>query len=132
MTSCLLCGATLAIGSWPWCPHGSVLPSDAQPFEAVAIFKNAEGHYIFPGRSSQKPPAGYERVELRTTVAVRKFEAEYGRILKRERQAAYARNEAMFQTTRKPRLDKLRQEFPNLSPSQRAIAQRVLERAASR
>jgi len=132
MAACPSCGAEILVGTWPFCPHGSILPGTAQGFEPVAVFKDSRGHFLFPGRAAQKPPAGYQRIELRTTAAVRKFEAEYGRTLKREHQAVAARDEAMYQVTRKPRLDQLRRELPHLSPRLRDVAQRVLERAAAR
>lgn len=49
---------------------------NAQNFDPVVIFRGPKGKIRFPGRSDAPTPKGYERVELRTSHQVHKFERE--------------------------------------------------------
>lgn len=49
---------------------------NAQNFDPVVIFRGPKGKVRFPGRSDAPTPQGYERVELRTSHEVHKFERE--------------------------------------------------------
>lgn len=49
---------------------------DAQNFDPVVIFRGTKGKVRFPGRANAPTPKGYERVELRTSHEIHKFERE--------------------------------------------------------
>ena len=49
---------------------------NAQNFDPVVIFRGPKGKVRFPGRANAPTPKGYERVELRTSHEVYKFERE--------------------------------------------------------
>src|SRR5512146_2376325 len=49
---------------------------NAQNFDPVVIFRGPKGKVRFPGRANAPTPKGYERVELRTSHEIHKFERE--------------------------------------------------------
>lgn len=98
----------------------------AQSFDPVLIFRDASGHYRYPGRNSEAPPAGYEAVYLRTTSEVRKFEREINR-KERERYFAHKeRNEKRFEQWTKEARSELRQKMQHMSPYGRALAEAAM------
>lgn len=75
---CSKCGFEYEIGDWPMCPHGSVFGGRELHSNPTIVYKNAEGKCWFPTGDNAKPPAGFERHELRTVFERDKFEKEVG------------------------------------------------------
>lgn len=98
-TICNKCGVALVIGDYPFCPHGSIYNKDAQTASATVVFRNKEGEHRFPGRDTDRPPRGFERIELRTQRQRDAFEREVGKKeTARLRDIEYSRREAYKQT----------------------------------
>jgi hypothetical protein len=66
MTTCSQCGAELEIGSWPYCPHGSLYAQPAQHFDPIVVHQAADGSYSFPASVDAPIRPGYRKVEIRT------------------------------------------------------------------
>lgn len=66
MSICSQCGHELAIGDWPYCPHGSIYEQNAMRFESIVVWQsNTDSEkYSFPGRSNEPCPPDYHRVEV--------------------------------------------------------------------
>lgn len=74
--TCDLCGKTIVVGSWPFCPHGyGAFTQGPDPgthsSEKVVVYRSVKegGKVQFPGRGDVPVPdrlvqRGYERVEL--------------------------------------------------------------------
>ena len=64
---CSECGHELAIGDWPYCPHGPLYDQNAQHFDPVVVWQSNVDpfKYSFPGQANEPCPADYHRVELR-------------------------------------------------------------------
>ena len=71
---CEKCQQELKIGDWPFCPHGSLRSRAAEYGQPTIVYKNQKGDCYFPTGSNSKPPAGYEKHELRTQHERDKFE----------------------------------------------------------
>src|SRR5439155_4833023 len=97
---CKHCGEHIEIGSWPWCVpgrgHESTRRSNVSRFDPVVIFKDSDGQYRFPGNASDPTPKGSERIELRTTAQVRRFEHEMSAREKRQAESKMERRDAFF------------------------------------
>lgn len=72
---CRVDGCTLTAKRVMYSLYGSG-QSSTLPSEPTVIFKGAEGKVLYPGHSQEKAPAGFERVELRTTAEKRSFVKE--------------------------------------------------------
>lgn len=75
---CEECGIVMEVSDWPFCPHGSTAGRRAQMAPPTVVFRNQKGEYRFPGRDTDRPPRGFQRVELSTQRSRDKFEKEYG------------------------------------------------------
>lgn len=132
MPTCSECGQAINVGDWPYCEKGGghrrARGGDAMGYIPPVVFRNAEGHTLFPGRSDERPPAGYQAVELRTARQREKFEKEFMERLKNDHQ-----NEQLVEQLRndfysKPRIDALKQRMETLPPNLRGYAERAIER----
>jgi hypothetical protein len=71
---CPQCGQEIPIGSWPYCPHGSVYPEYAQSFEAIVYDRDPlTGNISYPMSAKDEIPAGYVRETLSTLDQVDRF-----------------------------------------------------------
>jgi len=99
---CDECGKTLEIGDYPFCGpdgHTTIHSRNAQVAAPTVVFKNAKGEYRLPGRDTDRPPRGFERIELRTQRQRDRFEREFGaRETSRLHDVEYGRHEAWKQT----------------------------------
>jgi hypothetical protein len=74
---CPNCHAPLAVGDWPWCPHGPTRASRQAEWsdaDAVVVFKDKNGKFRYPGQNSVVTPKDCERITLRSLRAVEQFE----------------------------------------------------------
>ena len=135
MAKCSECGKRIEVGSWPFCGpdgHPRADGRDAQGFIPPVVFRNPDGEVLFPGRSDEPTPAGYERVELRTVRDIRRFERQFNererdrhqrtQVLEEIREAFYSRRN----------IDSLRRDLPRLEPHLRPYAELAIRRAEAR
>jgi putative FmdB family regulatory protein len=94
----------------------------AQSFAPVLVFRDASGHYRFPGRNNQRTPKGCEAVWLRTTSEVRKFERKINESERRRYFAHKERNEKRFEQWISNARSELRQKMQHMSPHGRDLA----------
>lgn len=118
---CDECGAKLRVGDYPYCKDGSghstMYSRNAQTAAPTVIFRNRRGEYRLPGRDNDKPPRGFERIELRTQRARDAFEREFGaRETAKLHDVEYGRREAYKHTFAKSREKLL--EIKNRSQSE--------------
>lgn len=129
---CSACGATMRVGDWPYCPHGSTMSTRAQGFSPVVVFKDRKtGEYVFPGSTTERAPKGCERVELRTVHEVRKFEREVNHIESAKRYDQRARHQDHQDHLNRVRTgarDVLLSRLPTMSPAGRAFAMEAIRR----
>jgi hypothetical protein len=62
MTLCTACGHELAIGDYPFCPHGSIFEVNARRFsEPILVFESLThpGEVSMPATNSEPCPEGY-------------------------------------------------------------------------
>ena len=98
----------------------------AQAFDPVLVFRDASGHYRFPGRNSGEVPKGYEPVFLRTTAEVRKFEKQMN-AKERERYMIHKeREEATYREFLGSRRSELRQRIQHMSQFGRDFAEAAM------
>lgn len=79
--ACPSCGHILQVGDYPFCNgtgHETIHSRNASTAPPTIVFRNSKGEYRFPGRDTDKPPRGFQRVELSTQRARDRFEKEYG------------------------------------------------------
>lgn len=126
MSRCSVCNQELQIGQWPYCPHGWVSGSLAQPFDPVLIYRDRSGHVRFPGRNQGETPKGYEPVYLRTRSEVDRFTKSMNT---RERERYFRhqeRHEARFAEWQASARSELRQKMQHMSPAGRALAEAAI------
>lgn len=126
VTRCSVCQQELAIGDWPYCPHGPAYSRNAQSFDPVLVYRDASGHVRFPGRNSGPAPKGYEPVYLRTRREVDRFTQSMNT---RERERYFRhkeRSEAAFATFLSDARSALRQRMQHMSPAGRALAEAAM------
>lgn len=76
---CVVCGAILVIGSYPFCKgnpadHDTIRSEWARRFEPLLVDINAEtGAVSYPGASTDEVPAGYYRRSLETIHQIEEF-----------------------------------------------------------
>jgi len=83
---CPDCNLELAVGHWPFCPHGypGRQTVAVHPSERAVVWENpGTGQVRYPGRNDAPMPAryaaqGFERRELTSLHAVEQFEREKG------------------------------------------------------
>lgn len=136
MPVCSECKQTINIGDWPYCGkdggHSPARGRDAQDFIPPVIFKNAEGNVLFPGRSDERPPAGYEAVELRTSAEVHRFEREFSKRLMKEHQGEKLTEQLRHDYYSAPKIKALKENLDRLPSNLRGYAERAIERADRR
>lgn len=66
MVTCSECGQELEIGSWPYCPHGSIYEGNARRFDPIVVWaSNTDPEkFSFPGQANEPCPPEYHRVEI--------------------------------------------------------------------
>ena len=66
MTVCEECGQELAVGDWPYCPHGSVREANARRWDPIVVWESdAEPDKLsYPGQADEPCPEGYHRIEI--------------------------------------------------------------------
>jgi hypothetical protein len=102
---CDECGKKLEIGDYPFCGpsgHATIHSRNAVVAAPTVVFRNAKGEYRFPGRDTDKPPRGFQRVELSTQRSRDRFEREMNqretqklRDIEYDKKDAYARTVAL-------------------------------------
>lgn len=132
MTTCGECGREVRIGDWPWCPHEDTLRRDAQPFDPVLIFKDAQGNVRFPGRNDAPTPEGFRRVELRTVREVRAFEREMNLKETARHDAAQGREDGFHSYLQGRNRAELRALMDRMSPAGREFAAVAMEESDRR
>ena len=75
---CETCGATLYVGSWPFCKgdaasHETARSRWAQEFKPVVVFVKPDGTLRVPATGDERTPRGYERRELTNRREMDKF-----------------------------------------------------------
>jgi hypothetical protein len=118
----------------------STFEREAQPFHAPVVFKcldsSSQAQYLFPGRSDEKTPEGYERLELNTTAKVRRFERQYSQYAKDLHGAMLEVERERYSRTTKHRRSEIeriaRQGPPNLRRYAEAVLARMDKRDFSR
>src|SRR2546427_11654713 len=126
--NCSYCGQPLEIGRWPHCPHGWVRGARAQNFDPVVIFRDSDGQYRFPGSSKESTPKGSQRIELRTTAQVRKFEREMSAREKRHAESKMEKRDAFFSELHRRNRSELRQRMQHMSARGREFAEMAIAR----
>ena len=82
---CAHCGSSLAVGDWPFCPHGAVQGHDAEIHtnqRAVRYYHPQHG-WRTPGRSDRPMPdrlreLGFERKEFKSVRELERHARETG------------------------------------------------------
>lgn len=100
MTVCSDCGQELQIGSWAWCPHGSVFPETAQRFDPIIVWQSNidSAKYSFPGQANEPVPKGFHTLEITNMRQADQFVSRFNHIerqkLEAERRERYALDDA--------------------------------------
>lgn len=129
---CPHCGTELEIGDWPYCPHGRADGRFAQGFDPVVIHRDSVGNIRYPGHIDAPVPAGYQKVELRTTHEVRRFEAEVNQRERVKADEQLSRREAIFSAQQSSRRRELRTEMERMSPLGRDFALHAIDKGNNR
>ncbi len=85
-TPCSDCGEYLAVGDWPFCPHGAIRPSHHSVHvrdRAVVWEHPGTGEVRYPGKNDAPMPARYQkegfvRKEFPNLRSLEKFERSHG------------------------------------------------------
>lgn len=128
---CPICKKCYCTGEWPWCPHG-FKEGYSRALEPVVVFRSPDGRIRIPGSNSARTPKGYERVELTTLPAIRKFESEYKEKLRSESSDLRAIHEEGFHEFQKRARSELRQAMQHMTPAQRRVAELAMARNDAR
>jgi|SRR2546426_12404272 len=132
MSICPNCNQEISTGDWPWClpsgGHEPTRPSNAARFEPVLIFRDSDGQFRFPGSSKEPTPKGSERIELRTTAQVRRFEREMSARQKRQAESKMERRDAFFSELQRRNRSELRQQMQHMSARGREFAEMAIAR----
>lgn len=131
-TICKDCGQEIHHGDYPFCPHESTLSLNAQRFSPVVIFRNADGHVRLPGSTDIAPPAGFERVELKTVHEVRKFEREMNQREHAKHEDSRYRDSQACEAARTKLRGELRMAMQQMSPLGRDFARYAIEQTNNR
>lgn len=98
----------------------------AQSFDPVLVYRDASGHFRFPGRNTGPVPQGYEPVYLKTTAEVRSFERQ---VNSKERERYFAhkeRQEKRFEQWIRDARSDLRQKMQHMTPHGRDLAEAAM------
>lgn len=99
----------------------------AQSFDPVLVYRDAGGHYSFPGRNHGPVPKGKEPIYLTTLPAIRKFENQMSN-KERERYFAHKeRQENRFAPWIANARSELRQKMQHMSAKGRAFAEAAMQ-----
>lgn len=131
-TKCSNCGKEVQHGDWPYCPHESTFSLNAQRFDPVVYFENADGKTRIPGRSDTPTPPGYQRVELKTLAEVRSFERRLGQRDYEQHEQSAARDSAACEVARTKLRRELRSEMERMSNEGRDFARYAIEQTNNR
>lgn len=104
----------------------------AQPFEPVVVFRDAAGNVRFPGRTDSSIPEGFQRVELRTSAEVHRFEREMN-VRENAKHDIHAECEERYynELERKNRRE-LREAMRQMTPQGRAFAEEAMRQGDKR
>lgn len=100
--------------------------SMAQSFAPVVVHKDAQGNYRFPGSPDAAVPPGFERVELRTTAEVRRFERDVNRAEAERHDGAQVREEGFYAGFKAQQRAELRAAMARMSPAGRDFAREAM------
>lgn len=129
MSICADCGKERGVGDWPFCPHGSVLPSRAQAITPVVVHQAADGTYRLPGAADSAVPEGFKKVELRTIPEIQRFEREMNLQLRVEAEQVQGRRYGITEEIRRARHAALRAHMQGMSTLGREFARCAIEAA---
>ena len=128
-----VCGGTMR---WHRVVYGQrPMGRDAQPFDPVTLFRDPtapEGQYRVPGWNDEKPPAGYEKVEIKT---IREWEAVTRQMSvhgRRVAEEAYHEKQQAIDKVRAEQRAELRNEMRHWHGEARAFAEAALARSEAR
>lgn len=125
------CPECTSIAEKVFLPH-SERPENAQKFSPVVVFRKRDGTFRFPGRSNERTPRGCERVELRDTASVRRFEREENQRLKNIHEASMARQGANYQAMKKEMREQVHVRLSSMSPRARKFAEFAMKQSDER
>ena len=134
-TKCSKCGHVMQVGDWPFCGengHESTYSLNAQRFDPVVVFQDANGNHRVPGRSDVPTPAGYQRVELKTLAEVRRFEREVGVKSYQRHELAAAKDSAACEAARAKLRGELRMDMQQMSEKGRDFARFAMQQTNDR
>lgn len=101
----------------------------AQSFTPPVVYKAKDGTYRFPGSPNSKETRrlearGFERVELRDTRSIRKFESEMNTLERQKYQAFQAGRERLYRDQRKISRDskEWQSAYSRMTPKEREFA----------
>jgi hypothetical protein len=128
LITCKECGKELEIGDYPFCPHESIYPQQAQHFSPVVYHVDAHGNKRFPGSPDAPVPAGFEKRELTNIQEIRRFEREVNAEERQRYNEHKFREEMTFDPQRKARQEELRAAMQHMSQYGRDFARAAMER----
>lgn len=123
---CSTCNHEMEIGDYPFCPHESIYPQDAQGFSPVVIHKDAKGNIRFPGNSNAPVPDGFQRVELTNVREVRKLEREVNSFELGRAENNRHKQRAVAEGERMERRAKFKELVQTFSPRGRQFAEAMM------
>ena len=133
---CEKCGTELRIGDWPYCDapggHSSVRGTFAAGFDPVVIHRDAQGNIRYPAHVNAPVPEGYQRVELRTTHEVRRFESEVNQRERAKADISLSQRESAFSVAQGQRRRDLRSDMAHMSALGKDFAQVAMDRSNNR
>jgi len=108
----------------PQSPRGT--SRNAKGFDPVVIHRDAQGNYRFPGAPDARVPEGFQRIELRTTEEVRRFERDVNRGEAERHDGAQAREEGFYGGLKAQQRSELWATMARMTPTGRAFAEEAM------
>ena len=104
----------------------------SQGFDPVVIHRDAQGNIRYPAHINAPVPEGYQRVELRTTHEVRRFEAEVNQRERAKADMSLSQREAAFSAAQSQRRRELRSDMAHMSALGQDFAREAISRSNNR
>lgn len=100
---------------------------DAQPFDPVLIFEDAQGNIRFPGRNDAPAPEGFKPVKLTDIRQVRKFERQMNDRERVRHEIAIEGERTAFSEVQRRNREELRAAMRHMTPAGRELARAAME-----